>query len=115
MGKGGTDVSRDKIKIIEFGMDDDRPSLPNATGGGAMKIVELDKDPGDSRKRVATARDIGHIKIVEFDNDPETEKTPVPEETKKRIGPLKIKEFDKEPETRESIGDAPKIKIMEFD
>ncbi len=108
-------MSRDEIKIIEFGMDDDRPSLPNATGGGAMKIIELDKDPGDSRKRVATAGDIGHIKIVEFDNDPETEKTPVPESTKNRIGPLKIKEFGKEPETRESIGGAPKIKIVEFD
>ncbi len=108
-------MSRDKIKIIEFGMDDDRPSLPNSTGGGAMKIIEIDNDPGDSRKWVATARDIGHIKIVEFDNDPETEKTPVPEKTKKRVGPLKIKEFDKEPETRESMGGAPKIKIMEFD
>ena len=108
-------MSRDEIKIIEFGIDDDRPARPDSTGGGAMKIIEFGNDPGDSRKRVAAAGAIGHIKIVEFDNDPETEKTPVPEETKKRIGPLKIKEFDKEPETRESIGDAPKIKIMEFD
>lgn len=108
-------MSRDEIKIIEFGMDDDRPSLPNSTGGGTMKIVEFGNDPGDSRKRVAVARDVGHIKIIEFDNDPETEKAPEPEKTKKRIGPLKIKEFGKEPETRESTGGAPKIKIMEFD
>lgn len=108
-------MSRDEIKIIEFGIDDDRPARSDSTGGGAMKIIEFGNDPGDSRKRVAAAGAIGHIKIVEFDDDPETERTPVPEKTKKRIGPLKIKEFGKEPETRESTGGAPEIKIVEFD
>ncbi len=106
---------RDKIKIIEFGMDDDRPSLTKPTGGGAMKIIEFDNDPDDSRKRVATAGDVGHIKIIEFDDDPNTKKPPVAEKIEKRVGPVKIKEFAEDLEAREPIGGAPKIKIMEFD
>ena len=110
-------MSRDNIKIIEFGMEDDSPPSANPAGGREMKIVEFDNDPHDSQARVATAKDVGHIKIIEFDDDPKTEKTPMPEKPRKLVGPVKIKEFDKEEEAeaRESSGGAPKIKILEFD
>ena len=108
-------MSSDKIKILEFRMDDDGPSLPGPTGDRAMKIIDFDHDSDDSRKRVATAKDVGHIKIVEFGNDPKTGKIRLPEKTDRRVGPVKIKEFNKEPEAQKSIGRTPKLKIMEFD
>jgi hypothetical protein len=110
-------VSRDKIKIIEFGMEDDGPSPADSAGGAAMRIIEFDNDPQESQTRVATAKDVGHIKIVEFDDDSKTKKAPMPEKPRKPVGPVKIKEFDKEEEaeTRGPGFGAPKIKIMEFD
>lgn len=108
-------MNRDKIKILEFGLDDDGPSRRRPTGDGAMKIIEFDKTPDDSRKRVATAKDVGHIKIVEFGNEPEPRKIRMSEKIERRVGPMKIKEFDKEAAARESIAGTPKIKIVEFD
>lgn len=108
-------MSRDKIKVIEFGMDDDRRSLPKSTAHGAMKIIEFDNEPDDGGKRVATARDVRDIKIIEFDGDPEVRKSPVPQKTGRRVGPVKIKEFAEDGEDRKTIGGTPNIKILEFD
>lgn len=118
-------MDRDKMKIIDFGMDESRPprgtSATGASSGPAMKIVDFDGDSGHDRKhRVNT----GHVKIVEFnDDEPEArlenrpataEKRPAP---KVRLGPIKIREFGREEETRPRYtkGKAPQIKIMEFD
>ena len=40
-------MNRGKIKIIEFGMDDERPkgSPPGSAGAARMKIVEFDNEP----------------------------------------------------------------------
>lgn len=116
-------MSRDKIKIIEFGMDDGSP--PPAETGGGVKVVEYGDDRGGGRKRVATAADVGRIKIVEFDDDREAGNTPPPERpappapaarpAKRTVGPVKIRDFDKESEDRKTPGGGPRIKIMEFD
>jgi hypothetical protein len=112
-------VSRDKIKIIEFGMDQDSPSPTGASGSGLVKIKEFGDDRAEARTRAATAKDIGPIKIIEFDDGPQTRKpkpqAAPPAKAGKRVGPVKIKAFDEEREAEVSIGGAPKIKIMEFD
>lgn len=110
-------MNRGKIKIIEFGMDDDDPSPKDVSGGGGLKIIEFDNEPQESPKRVATAKDVGHIKIIEFDDDRTAKRAPPPERPRRAVGPVKIREFDKEdePEGRGSIGVGAKIKIVEFD
>ncbi len=108
-------MNRDKIKIIEFGKEEESPPQPDSARDATIKIVEFDNDPADSPKRVATAKDIGHIKIIEFDDDPKTKASSAPEQRAARVGPVSIKEFDKDAEVDEPTGRPPKIKIMEFD
>ncbi len=110
-------MSRDKIKIVEFGVDDDGPSPPAASGDRGMKIIEFDNEPGDGGKRVATAKDVGQIKIIEFDDEPRDKKASPPEPPRQTVGAIKIKEFGKEAEAeaREPSSGERKIKIVEFD
>ena len=118
-------MNRDHIKIVEFDMDGEKSPAPATPGAAAMNIVETDNDQKDHRPRVATAKDIGPIKIIEFDDDAPPAKSRAPEAgpeapRKSRapgrtVGPIKIIEFDKEQDAYETVGGAPKIKIMEFD
>ncbi len=98
-------MNRDRIKIVEFDMDDEKSTAPATPG--------------------ATAKDIGPIKIIEFDDDATPAKFREPEvgpeaprkskAPRRTVGPIKIIEFDKEQDAYETVGGAPKIKIMEFD
>ena len=119
-------MDRSKIKIIEFGKDDDRPGAPAVEAGGArgMKIVEFDDEPDRGPRRPSRPREVGRIRIVEFDDDPPARRAP-PEldpssgapAPRTRVGAIKIKEFDED--GRERPGGTgrggPRIRIVEFD
>ena len=119
-------MDRGKIKIIEFGKDDDSPGAPAAGTGGTrpMKIVEFDDDPGGGTRRPPGPKEVGRIRIVEFDDAPPaasgqraftpSDEVPTP---RPRIGSIKIKEFGEEDKERpRGTGRAgSRIKIMEFD
>ena len=95
-------MDRGKIKIIEFGKDEERAggAATDSHGAGRMKIVEFD----DERPR------------------PKGERAPPPpwgpSASRARIGAIKIKEFDDEGNERPRAGGgagAARIKIVEFD
>ena len=118
-------MDRGKIKIIEFGKDDESPraSTPEFGGARSMKIVEFDDEPAGGR-RAATKPEPGRIRIVEFDDDrlrTKAERAAPPEwgpsVSRARVGAIKIKEFDDEgqEQPRGGGGTASRIKIVEFD
>lgn len=111
-------VSRDKMKILEFGTDEEIPPPPGARDDNAMKIVEFDGAPGEGQQKVATAKDIGQIKILEFGDENKVAKpkaAPLADRPRKSVGAVKIKEFGEETEGEEPSSAESKIKIMEFD
>ena len=108
-------MSRDNIKIIEFGMDDDPRPASRSPDSGTRKIIEFDNDREDNRQRFMSGKNVGHIKIIEFDDEPPKKQPKEPEKPKATVGPVKIIEFDKESETLENTGGIAKIKIIEFD
>ena len=119
-------MDRGKIKIIEFGKDEESPraSTPEFGGARSMKIVEFDSEPAGGDRRAAAKPEPGRIRIVEFDDDrPRTkaERTSPPEwgpsVSRARVGAIKIKEFDDEGQERPrgGGGTASRIKIVEFD
>ena len=119
-------MDRGKIKIIEFGKDEESPraSTPEFGGARSMKIVEFDNEPASGGGRAAVKPEPGRIRIVEFDDDrPRTkaERASPPEwgpsTSRARVGAIKIKEFDDEGQERPrgSGGTASRIKIVEFD
>ncbi len=113
-------MDRGKIKIIEFGKDDESPRTSGSNAGSArdmkgmkdiergmkrdMKIVEFDHDPPGGGERASTRPEVGRIRpevgrirIVEFDDDrPRTkaERTSPPEwrpsASRARAGAIKI-------------------------
>ena len=108
-------MSRDKIKIVEFGLDDAPPAGSKPDDARAMKILEFDSDDRDERPTVATGKDVGPIKIVEFDDDlssPQKKANGPPQAARR---PINIKEFDQEKERTVAPGGGPKMKIVEFD
>ena len=119
-------MDRGKIKIIEFGKDDENPRAPMSDSGSArsMKIVEFDSEPAGGGRPAVTKPEPGRIRIVEFDDDrPRTraERAAPPEwgpsVSRARVGAIKIKEFDDEGQERPRGGGetASRIKIVEFD
>ena len=119
-------MDRGKIKIIEFGMDDERPKgSPSSSAGAArMKIVEFDNEPAGGGGRAATRSEPGRIRIVEFDDEKPRARSerPSPPEwgpsvSRARVGAIKIKEFDDEGQERArgGAGATSRIKIVEFD
>ena len=119
-------MDRGKIKIIEFGKEDDSLGAPAAGSGGTrpVKIVEFDDDPGGGARRSPGPKEVGRIRIVEFDDGPPaaggqrafmpSDEVPTP---RPRIGSIKIKEFGEEGKERPRGAGrgSPRIKIMEFD
>lgn len=124
-------MDRGKIKIIEFGKDDESPRAPASHARNArdtkardMKIVEFDHDPRGGGSRAPPRPEPGRIRIVEFDDDqPRTgaERTSPPERgpsaSRARVGAIKIKEFDDEGKERprRAGGASSRIRIVEFD
>ena len=119
-------MERGKIKILEFGKDEEsqRTSAGEFGGARSMKIVEFDNEPASGDRRTAAKPEPGRIRIVEFDDDrPRTkaERTSPPEWepslSRARVGAIKIKEFDDEGQERPrgGGGTASRIKIVEFD
>jgi len=111
-------MDRNKIKIIEFGMDDDEGAEANTSSEAReMKIIEFDNDPPEPGNRVASAVDVKNIKIIEFDDDRKTGSTPSPRIRTEPAAAMKIKEFDKDAtaDAQERAGGRAKIKIVEFD
>ena len=119
-------MDRGKIKIIEFGKDEEGPraSTPEFGGVRSMKIVEFDNEPARGGGRAVAKPEPGRIRIVEFDDDRSrtTAARAAPPEggpslSRARVGAIKIKEFDDEGQERPrgSGGTASRIKIVEFD
>ena len=113
-------VNRDKIKIVEFGMDDDAAPSPRSSGGKDIRIIKFDDDKTDDRQQIATAESIGHIKIIEFEDERgrgSAKAATLPKPPRKALPPVKIKEFDKDEDNARRTKGAgfSKIKIMEFD
>ena len=119
-------MDRGKIKIIEFGKDDENPRAPMADSRHArgMKIVEFDNEPTGGGRRAGAKPEVGRIRIVEFDDDrPRARAEPAsppewgPSASRARVGAIKIKEFDDEGQERPRGGGgaASRIKIVEFD
>lgn len=107
-------MSRDDIKIIEFGMEDE-PQPKRHTAEPGIKIVEFDNDLRQASPHVVTGNDVGHIKIIEFGDDAAKSPPSKASNPKRAARAIKIVEFDDEPTTATAPHAAPKIKIMEFD
>ncbi len=116
-------MDRDKIKIVEFGMDDESRPKSRLAESETMKVVEFGDEWEDGRQRPVTGNDVGHIKIVESRGGPPAESHGVPPKAqpkktgkmKAMAGQMKIVEFDQESEETGSLGRNSKIKIIEFD
>ena len=108
-------MNRDKIKIIEFGMDEDTRPSEVSNDPESMKIVEFGKDREDSRPKVATGKDVRDIKIVEFDNDRSKAAPTISQQPKASVRPVKIVEFDENGEATSNKSGKPGMKILEFD
>jgi len=119
-------MDRGKIKIIEFGKDEEHAGgvATDSRGAERLKIVEFDDDAPGAAKSGPARPPVGPIRIVEFDDErprPKGERTPPPwgpSASRARIGAIKIKEFDDEGNERPRAGGgagAARIKIVEFD
>ena len=88
-------MERDKIRIIEFGMDAEDPSRPAPAGGGSSRTRHGGADPAGSRPGRASAAPgaPAQMKILEFDGG-EAQRGPRREATAPELAHIKIVEFD---------------------